>query len=77
MWLSYLQIDETAARLGYDLAVDASGHNAPSPLAAGFPVGLRDAIKHSHSGWTLFWLSVTALAALVGARGVRRGIPQA
>jgi hypothetical protein len=35
MWLSYLTVDTTAGSLQHDLAVDASGHDRPSPLAAG------------------------------------------
>jgi hypothetical protein len=35
MWLSYLRIDATAGELTHDLAVDASGRRAPSPVAAG------------------------------------------
>src|SRR5215211_1033860 len=33
MWLSYLRIDSTAGALTHDLAVDASGHHSPSPVA--------------------------------------------
>jgi hypothetical protein len=35
MWLSYLKIDEDARALGHDLAIDATGAAAPSPVAAG------------------------------------------
>jgi hypothetical protein len=35
MWLSYLTVDTTAGALQHDLAIDASGHGRPSPLAAG------------------------------------------
>jgi hypothetical protein len=35
MWLSYLRIDTTAGALTHDLAVDASGRDRPSPVAAG------------------------------------------
>jgi hypothetical protein len=34
-WLTKLTIDGTAAQLGYDLAVDASGQGTPSRVAAG------------------------------------------
>jgi hypothetical protein len=35
MHLSYLRIDTTAGRLRHDLALDVSGRDAPSPVAAG------------------------------------------
>jgi Uncharacterized protein conserved in bacteria (DUF2330) len=35
MWLSHLTVDTTAGDLQHDLAIDASGHGRPSPLAAG------------------------------------------
>jgi uncharacterized protein DUF2330 len=36
MWLSYLRVDSKARDLTYDLAIDASGYERPSPMAAGF-----------------------------------------
>ncbi|HKW78321.1 MAG TPA: DUF2330 domain-containing protein [Candidatus Limnocylindria bacterium] len=35
-WLTKLRVDATAGQLSYDLAIDASGQNAPSRVAAGF-----------------------------------------
>jgi len=35
-WLTQIAVDTDADRLTFDLAVDASGHNSPSPVAAGF-----------------------------------------
>jgi hypothetical protein len=75
MWLSYLRVDTTAGRLTHDLAVDTSGRDSPSPVAAGLvdpasprpgpspapPAGGRPA------AWP--WLAV-ALAAVAGAAGV-------
>ena len=34
-WLTKLRIDSSVRELGYDLAVDATGRAAPSPIAAG------------------------------------------
>ena len=34
-WLTKLAVDSSAGDLTYDLAIDASGRNAPSPVAAG------------------------------------------
>jgi hypothetical protein len=36
MWLTYLKVDASPAQLTYDLAVDATGADTPSPVAAGF-----------------------------------------
>ena len=38
MWLSYLKVDALPAQLTYDLAVDATGADRPSPEAAGLQV---------------------------------------
>jgi hypothetical protein len=35
-WLTKVVIDADAASLSYDLAIDASGAGAPSPVDAGF-----------------------------------------
>ncbi|HYY55493.1 MAG TPA: DUF2330 domain-containing protein [Candidatus Dormibacteraeota bacterium] len=35
-WLTKLRVDASASQLRYDLAIDASGQNAPSRVAAGF-----------------------------------------
>jgi len=40
MHLSYLRIDTTAGRLTHDLALDVSGRNSPSPVAAGLAAPL-------------------------------------
>ena len=38
MWLTYIRVNETAANLTHDLAIDASGYGRPSPVAAGYPI---------------------------------------
>ena len=40
MWLSYLRVAASPDDLTYDLAVDASGADRPSALAAGLPEGV-------------------------------------
>jgi len=68
MYLSYLQLNTPAINLRYDLAVDATGHAAPSPVAAGLPQGVAPApavapaITPSRAAW--IW-AATALAAMV------------
>jgi hypothetical protein len=64
MWLTYLRVNTTAARLQHDLAVDVSGRATPSPVAAGIGPGFvdPDAVAASHpSSWG--WLVVAAVLA--------------
>ena len=73
MWLSYIQLNVPANTLGYDLAIDASGHNSPSPTAAGFPSGLAAAVQHSLPLW-LAWAAAGALAGGIFSTLLRRRI---
>jgi len=60
-WLTKLEVDSAAADLNFDLAVDASGKESPSPVAAGLELhdvggeGLPPII------WALTAASVAAL----------------
>jgi len=83
MWLSYLRIDSTAGALTHDLAVDASGHRSPSPVAAGLavpasvagtPTGAGAAVPAGGPGW-LAWpaAALAVTAALAGLVLARRG----
>ena len=74
-WLTRLRIDSRAADLRYDLAVDASGRGAPSPVAAGLvsPAALTEdgSIEGALYGGAA--AAATAFAfALVVARFLRR-----
>jgi hypothetical protein len=62
MWFSYIRVSTPAGALGYDLAIDASGHNRPSLTAAGFPSGVTAAIRHAAPTWIM----VMAAGALAG-----------
>ena len=73
MWLSYIQLNVPANSLGYDLAIDASGHNSPSPTAAGFPSGLTAAVQHSLPLW-LAWAAAGALAGGIFSMLLRRRV---
>jgi hypothetical protein len=73
MWLSYIQLNVPANTLGYDLAIDASGHNTPSPVAAGFPSGLAAAVQHSLPLW-LAWAAAGALAGGIFSMLLRRRV---
>jgi hypothetical protein len=57
MWLTYIRINETAANLKHDLAIDASGYGRPNPIAAGYPA-------QNAASWSLVW---TAMAAIMAA----------
>jgi hypothetical protein len=70
MWLTYIRINETAANLKHDLAIDASGYGRPSPAAAGYPAP-------GAAPWSVVWTVMAALAAVailmaVTDPGVRR-----
>jgi hypothetical protein len=59
MWLTYIRVNETAANLKHDLAIDASGYGRPSPVAAGYPVPTGAA------RWPVVWTVMAALAAVI------------
>ncbi|MGH2785595.1 MAG: hypothetical protein ACRDJ1_10050 [Actinomycetota bacterium] len=66
VWLTFLEIDTPAGVLGYDLAIDASGAEQPSYVAA----GLTDAIARVReivSGEAVSWVAMMALGAVAGA----------
>ena len=77
-WLTKLRVDARADELSYDLAVDASGQNAPSLVQAGLaaPVG-EQPVERSSEIWVVLALGVglLALAALAGARIGRQPAP--
>ena len=60
MWLTYIRVNETAANLTHDLAIDASGYGRPSPVAAGYP------FPGVPTPWPALWI-VGAAALLVTA----------
>jgi hypothetical protein len=72
MWLSYLRVDTTAGALTHDLAVDASGHGRPSPVAAGLAVPAGDGAGPPGT-WPGPALALAVAAALAGLVLARRG----
>ena len=74
MHLSYLRVNTTAGELTHDLAIDASGRQSPSPVAAGLVApgepyaAPRPFPARVASSWP--WLAV----ALVAASGLALGI---
>ena len=57
MWLTYIRINETAANLKHDLAIDASGYGRPNPIAAGYPA-------QNAASWSLVWTAMAAILAV-------------
>jgi len=66
-WLTKVTIDTTAVRLGFDLAIDASGQGAPSRVQAGLE--LPPVSSPATAAALAFLFGLMALGALVGLRG--------
>jgi len=64
MWLTYLRVDANAGDLKYDLAVDASGADQPSPVAAGLSAEGRSPIGETAA--RMWPAALTALALVAG-----------
>jgi hypothetical protein len=58
MWLTYIRINESAANLKHDLAIDASGYGRPNPVAAGYPA------SEGAAPWPIVWTVMAALVAV-------------
>jgi hypothetical protein len=70
-WLTKLAVDARADQLSFDLAIDASGLNAPSPVQAGLlaPVTGPDLAQPAHVWLPLvFGALLLALAVVAGSR---------
>jgi hypothetical protein len=75
MWLSYLQLNERAGDLSYDLALDVSGRGEPSPVDAGLAAPATDPAANLAPLWiTAALLGGLALVALVERRRSPRAI---
>jgi hypothetical protein len=76
MYLSYLRVNTTAHELTHDLAIDASGRGAPSPVAAGLvaPGEPYDAPRplHARAAALWPWLAVALAAAAVSGLALAR-----
>ena len=64
MWLTFIRVNTPAQSLGYDLAIDTSGHNKPSYVAAGFE-GVRAAARSILDSLPM-WLAMVAAGAMTG-----------
>ena len=79
-WLTKLRIDSAAADLSFDLAVDTTGNDSPSPVAAGLQLPDLSSSGTDLSRTLVPILSVASLAVIIalGARRLRSpGAPQA
>src|SRR5260370_1833909 len=74
LYLSYLQVNTPAVNLHYDLAVDATGHGAPSPAAAGLPDGVAPAPLPAGSRVAWIW-AAAALGAVLLAGSLAWTLP--
>ncbi|MGH7608309.1 MAG: DUF2330 domain-containing protein, partial [Gemmatimonadales bacterium] len=55
-WLTKLVVDSSAGDLHYDLAIDASGQNAPSRVDAGLDLPTITALENDEAGSALVWV---------------------
>ena len=73
-WLSKVVVDSSAAGLSYDLAIDASGANAPSRVDAGLELpGVATVVKAAESvaqGIDPGRLLLAVLFSIVGIFGI-------
>jgi hypothetical protein len=72
MWLTYLELEEEAQDLTYDLAIDATGRGVPSPVDAG--LGSLSVEAPTTPGWVPAALMGAAVAAAVVALAVSRRV---
>lgn len=65
----HLQVNTPAVNLHYDLAVDATGQGAPSPVAAGQPEGVAPAPLPASSRDAWIWGAAALSVLLLAGRG--------
>ncbi len=78
-WLSKIAIDADAPQLGFDLAIDASGANAPSRIAAGLDMpGASDPTVMAALRWfaavAFVTVSVGSIFVLIARRQIDSGL---
>ncbi len=77
-WLTKVVVDTKAGELSYDLAIDASGAGAPSPIDAGFAPFGPDPAPRAPVALYLLLAAIVLIGApllLARARGVPGGTP--
>ena len=77
MWFSYIDVNQRAADLTHDLAIDASGFGRPDPLAAGYasPAPALPTTWLTESLWAAVAVSVILVAAIEADRRRRSRRP--
>src|SRR5207302_9687334 len=70
MWLDYIKVHSSQQALSYDLAIDPSGANDPSPVDAGLAVPGTPA-PASSIPWAL-WVGVAVLGLAAVVAGAQR-----
>ena len=71
MWLSFLQLDTAARNLRYDLAIDPSGRDRPSPVDAGLTETDRP-LPVPGGSLLGVWLAIGLMAALLDVAWIQR-----
>jgi hypothetical protein len=71
MWLTFLQLDAKARDLHYDLAIDPSGRDRPSPVDAGLTV-TDQVLPEPHGSLFGLWLALGLMAALLDVAWIQR-----
>jgi hypothetical protein len=72
MWFTYLDLNQRAAAVTHDLAIDASGFGTPDPIAAGYHLADRPIVIDSPSSTIGVWVAVALFAVLLAAAEVGR-----
>jgi hypothetical protein len=72
MWLTYIDVNTSAADLTHDLAIDASGYGQPDPVAAGYPAPLGTVASSTFLRGLWPALAIVALILAVGEVERRR-----
>ena len=69
MWLSYLEVDALPGQLTYDLAVDATGADRPSPEAAGIGLAPLTPVPEDGGGTPVLPFVLAGAVALAAVGG--------
>jgi hypothetical protein len=74
-WLTKVRIDAAAPQLRFDLAIDASGNRAPSPVAAGLPGVVQAVGAVANISWAIAVAMLVTAAAWSAVWAVSRRRP--
>jgi uncharacterized protein DUF2330 len=74
-WLTKVRIDTAAPDLRFDLAIDASGNRAPSPVAAGLPAVVQAVGAVANVSWAIAVAMLVTVVAWSAVWAVSRRRP--